>query len=348
MAPSSKRTAATPPDEVHHGAIVDWAFYRDGARDHTVSSYRAATMLALGGDGFVWIGLHEPDAQQFATIAEDFSLHPLAVEDAVKAYQRPKLDRYDQSIFVVLKTVSYVEHDQLTSTCEIVTTGEVMVFLGEHFVITVRHGEHGGLATIRQALELDPARLRYGPSAVLHAVADAIVDSYLVVAERVQDDIDEVETSVFSSERTRDTARIYHLKREVLELKRAVHPLAGPLRTLAERPIPLVHPTVREYFRDVEDHVQRAGDQVLAFDELLTSILQASLAQLSIADNEDMRRITAWAAMIAVPTMIAGIYGMNFVHMPELQWRYGYYLVLGVIAVLCAVLYRRFKHSGWL
>jgi len=330
------------------GAIVDWAFYRDGVRDSSMNSHRAATELAVAGQGFVWIGLHEPTEDEFASIAEDFGLHPLAVEDTVKAYQRPKLERYDQSVFVVLKTVAYVDHDQLTASSEIVTTGEVMVFLGEHFVITVRHGDHGGLATLRRSLEADPERLAQGPSAVLHAVADRIVDHYLEVAEAVQEDIDEIETSVFSPERTRDTARIYHLKREVLELKRAIHPLHLPLRTLAERPIPVVHPKVREYFRDVEDHLHRASDQVVAFDELLSSILQANLAQLSIAANEDMRRITAWAAIIAVPTMIFGLYGMNFTHMPELDWWFGYPLVLVATATLCALLYRRLKRAGWL
>ncbi len=330
------------------GAVVNWAFYRNGVRDNSVGSYRAATLLAVAGEGFVWIGLHEPTTEEFASIAEDFDLHPLAVEDAVKAYQRPKLEHYESSVFVVLKTVSYVDHEQLTASCEIVTTGEVMVFVGHHFVITVRHGDHGGLSELRLELESDPARLSQGPSAVLHAVADRIVDKYLAVAEAVQEDIDEIETSVFSSERTRDTARIYHLKREILELKRAIHPLHMPLRALAERPIEVVNPHVREYFRDVEDHLHRASDQVLAFDELLTSILQASLAQLSVAENEDMRRITAWAALIAVPTMLAGIYGMNFRHMPELEWFWGYPLVLLVMAGLDILIFSRLKRAGWI
>ena len=334
--------------EQSSGAIVDWAFYRDGVRDASIASYRAATALAVAGEGFVWIGLHEPSADEFASIAEDFGLHPLAVEDAVKAYQRPKLERYDSSVFVVLKTVAYVEHALLTANSDIVTTGEVMVFLGKHFVVTVRHGDHGGLAKLRHDLEADPQRLANGPSVVLHAVADRVVDNYLAVAESVQDDIDEIESSVFSPERTRDTARIYHLKREVLELKRAIHPLHLPLRLLAERPMEVVHPKVRKYFRDVEDHLHRASDQVLSFDELLTSILQANLAQLSIVANEDMRRITAWAAIIAVPTMIFGLYGMNFVFMPELGWEIGYPLVLVVTATLCMLLYRRLKRAGWL
>ena len=329
-------------------AIVDWAFYADGFRDESSESYDAATVRAAGGEGFVWIGLHEPSAAAFAHVATAFDLHPLAVEDTVKAHQRPKLERYDPVLFIVLKTVSYVGQEQPTASSEIVTTGEVMVFLGHHFVITIRHGDHGSLAELRRELEADPERLAKGPSAVLHAVADRIVDNYLEVADSVQDDIDEIETSVFSPERTRDTSRIYHLKREVLELKRAITPLQLPLRALAERPIDVVHPKVREYFRDVEDHLHRASDQVLAFDELLTSILQASLAQLSNTENEDMRRITAWAGIIAVPTMIFGLYGMNFVHMPELNWKVAYPAVLAITGLLCFLLYLRFKKAGWL
>ena len=330
------------------GAIVDWAFYRDGVRDVSLPSYRAATALAVAGEGFVWIGLHEPSAEEFADIAEDFGLHPLAVEDTIKAYQRPKLEQYDSSLFVVLKTVAYVDHDELTAISDIVTTGEVMVFLGEHFVVTVRHGDHGGLGSLRQDLEAEPARLAKGPSVVLHAVADHVVDDYLVVADAVQDDIDEIELAVFSTEGSRDTARVYHLKREVLELRRAIQPLHLPLRALSERSLPFVHPKVREYFRDVEDHLHRVSDQVVSFDELLTSILQANLAQLSNAANDDMRKITAWAAIIAVATVIAGIYGMNFEHMPELDWLFGYPYALTLIGGLCFFLYRQFKRSGWL
>lgn len=335
-------------DQRAGGAIVDWAFYRAGVRDTSIRSYRDATALAVAGAGFVWIGLHEPSAEEFAGIAEDFGLHPLAVEDTVKAYQRPKLEQYDSSVFVVLKTVAYVDHDQLTDSVEIVTTGEVMVFLGQHFVVTVRHGDHGGLASLRRDLEAEPARLAKGPSVVLHAVADRVVDNYLAVADSVQGDIDEIESSVFSPGRTRDTARIYHLKREVLELKRAIHPLHLPLRALAEKPMGVVHPKVREYFRDVEDHLNRASDQVISFDELLTSILQANMAQLSNTANEDMRRITAWAAIAAVATVIVGVYGMNFVYMPELRWKFGYPLVVALIGTVSLILYRQFKKSGWL
>lgn len=341
------RPAGAGEPVVSPRAVVDWALYRDGARQQ-VASYRQAVRLARQGDGFLWVGLHEPAEPELAHIAAEFGLHRLAVEDAVHAHQRPKLDRYDEMLFVVLKTVRYAPHKDLTSTSEIVESGEVMVFLGAHFVVSVRHGEHGGLAEVRHRLERDRELLARGPSAVLHAIADDVVDAYLDVADMMQSDVDEIEESIFSDQRRRDVGRIYQVKRELLELRRAVTPLAVPLRTLAERPMPLVDEAVREYFRDVEDHLTRVREQVGAYDELLTSILQASLAQLSIAENEDMRRITAWAAIIAVPTAVTGVYGMNFTYMPELQWRFGYPLVLAVVVSACVLLYCGFRRNGWI
>jgi magnesium transporter len=270
----------------------------------------------------------------------------------VHAHQRPKRERYDDTLFTVLKTIHYVEHAELTSTSEVVETGEVMCFTGQDFFITVRHGGQGSLRALRHRLEDDPELLAKGPSAVLHAIADQTVDGYLAVADAVQDDIDEVEIEVFSDTSGRrrggDAGRIYQLKREVLEFKRAVSPLLRPLQQLSERPLRMVDPEVQKYFRDVADHLTRVNEQVLGFDDLLNSILQANLAQATVAQNEDMRKITAWAAIFAVPTMIAGIYGMNFTHMPELDWRYGYYAVLGVTAALCTAIHRGFKRNGWL
>ena len=216
----------------------------------------------------------------------------------------------------------------------------MMFFTGRDFVITVRHGGHGSLRALRHRLEEDPELLAKGPSAVLHAIADQVVDGYLAVADAVQDDIDEVEIDVFSAPAKRhprggDAGRIYQLKREVLEFKRAVSPLLRPMQLLSERPMRLVDPDIQKYFRDVADHLARVNEQVLGFDDLLNSILQANLAQATVAQNEDMRKITAWAAIFAVPTMIAGVYGMNFDHMPELHWKYGYPMVLGVIVGIC-------------
>jgi magnesium transporter len=328
-------------------AIVDWALYRDGMREPAASHYEAIELARTDG-GFVWIGLHEPDASELADIAEEFSLHPLAVEDAVHAHQRPKLDLYGDSLLAVLKTVRYVPHDAVTETSEIVETGEIMVFVGDCFVVTVRHGEHGALKPVRTRVQDDPDMLSRGPSAVLYAIADQVVDTYLDVADRLDADIDQIEEHAFSDRRGRDPGLIYQVKRELLQLRRAVNPLAQPLRVLVGTQLPVVDPKVRAYFRDVEDHLTRVQETISGYDELLTSLLQANLAQLSIAQNEDMRKITAWAAIIAVPTAIAGIYGMNFKHMPELNSRFGYPLVLTLIAVVCVVLYRGFKRNGWL
>ncbi|MGH8836393.1 MAG: magnesium/cobalt transporter CorA [Actinomycetes bacterium] len=342
--------SAVVPAPARSRGIVDCAIYRDGVRlpeQHTYTS--VLRDVRRTGHGFVWIGLHEPAESLLAEIGEQFGLHPLAIEDAVQAaHQRPKLDRYDDMLFAVFKTVRYVEHAQQTATSEIVETGEVMVFLGRDFVITVRHGEHGDLRGLRRRLETDPELLGNGPSAVLHAVADRIVDDYLLVTEHLQGDIDEVETAVFSARRSRDAERIYQLKREVLELKRAVTPLVAPLQTLAERPMRLVENEIREYFRDVHDHLTRVAEQVSDFDELLTTIVQANLAQVTVAQNEDMRKITAWVAIFAVPTMIAGIYGMNFTHMPELSWTYGYELTIGCMIGICVLMYRGFRRNRWL
>jgi magnesium transporter len=248
----------------------------------------------------------------------------------------------------VLKTGRYVEHEQLTATSEVIGTGEVMIFLGADYVITVRHGEHGDLADLRHRLEEQHELLRLGPAAVLYAVADLVVDTFVDVVAALQDDVDELEASVFSPERTDDIGRLYQLKRELMQLRRAVGPLEGPLQKLAERPMDVVPDAMRSYFRDVQDHAIRAREQLAGLDELLSSILQASLARTTMADNEDMRKISAWAGIIAVPTAIAGIYGMNFEFMPELRWRYGYFVVLLVIVTACVLLHRGFKRNGWL
>ncbi|AEY88708.1 MULTISPECIES: magnesium and cobalt transport protein CorA [Streptomyces] len=331
-------------------SVVKCVTYQDGVRvPGCADLVDAVRLVRKTGEGFVWLGLHEPTDREFAGIAELFDLHPLAVEDAVEAHQRPKLEHYGDTLFAVFKTVCYVEHEQLTATSEVVDTGEIMVFVGEDFVITVRHGRHGSLGPLREELEADPHQLAKGPAAVLHAIADHVVDDYLSVTDAVQADIDQVETDVFSENGARlDAGRIYQMKRELLELKRAVVPLGRPVEELATRPIRVVGPEIQTYFRDVLDHLIRAKEQIAAFDELLNSILQAHLAQVTVAQNEDMRKITAWAAVVAVPTMVCGVYGMNFEHMPELHWRFGYPLIMAVTAGACLAVYRGFRRNGWL
>ncbi|UQX05231.1 magnesium/cobalt transporter CorA [Streptomyces sp. RerS4] len=331
-------------------AVVNCVVYVDGARQDGCSEVEEALRrVRKAGEGFVWIGLHEPTQAELAGLAALFGLHPLAVEDAVNAHQRPKVERYDDTLFAVFKTVRYVEHDELTATSEVVETGELMAFVGTDFVITIRHGGQGTLGPVRETLEAEPDQLAQGPAAVLHAMADHVVDDYVAVTDAVQSDLDAVETAVFSEHGGRgDAGRIYQLKRELLELRRAVAPLDRPLQHLATQPIPVVPPQVRAYFRDVADHLTRATEQITAYDALLDSILQAHLAQVTVAQNEDMRKITAWAAIVAVPTMVCGVYGMNFEHMPELRWQYGYPTVLAVMAVACFAIHRGFRRNGWL
>ncbi|GAB3357045.1 magnesium/cobalt transporter CorA [Modestobacter lapidis] len=334
------------PERAGGGPVVDCAVYVQGKRLDVDPS--GALQLARERGGYVWLGLYAPSEAELNAIGEHYGLHPLAIEDAVYAHQRPKLERYDDSLFMVFKTARYAEHEELTATSEVVVTGEIMVFVGRHHVITVRHGTHGDLAELRQQLEQQPDLLCHGPAAVLYAVADHVVDDFVAVAEAVEDDVEELEVSVFSPARTDDTPRIYQLKRELMQLRRAVVPLELPLSTLVDRPNELVPDGMRSYFRDVQDHALRTRDQVAGLDELLSNILQASLARTSVAQNEDMRKISSWAGIIATPTLVAGIYGMNFEHMPELTWRFGYPLCVLLMFSLCFALYRGFKRSGWI
>ncbi|MGI5127641.1 magnesium/cobalt transporter CorA [Pseudonocardia sp. CA-107938] len=329
--------------------IVDCAVYVDGHRLPGRWTHDGAiTEVRRRGEGFVWIGLHEPDEEQITGIADVFQLHELAVEDAVQAHQRPKLERYDDTLFMVLKTVCYLGNSAPKAEHEIVETGEVMAFIGADFVITVRHGDHNGLHDVRRRLEDDPEQLALGPAAVLHAIADRVVDTYLEVTEAIEDDIEEMERKVFEPRSAMDAEQIYVLKREVLELRRAVVPLGAPVRKLTEGYSSLVPHEVRQYFRDVDDHLVTATERIAGFNELLTTLVDAVLAKITMRQNNDMRKISAWVAIISVPTMIAGIYGMNFDNIPELHWAAGYYVVLGVTVVLCLALFRIFRRNEWL
>jgi len=331
--------------------IVDSAIYRDGHRTEGPEDLSDALDAArASGNAFVWIGLYEPTEREFNLVTEEFGLHQLAVEDALKAHQRPKLEVYDDSLFVVLKPVTY-EPDS-----DAVSSGELMIFLGDSFVVTVRHGEGSPLKAVRHRLEQDPDMMRLGPTAVLYAIADDTVDHYLEVATELQTDLEEVEAEVFSPNDggSRHTAsRIYTFKRQVLEFRRATGPLAVPLTRLAGSGVsgpgvPFVHDKAQPFFRDVSDHLARVNDSVEGLDRLVSDVLSAHLAQMSVRQNDDMRKISAWAAMAAVPTMIAGIYGMNFDHMPELHWVWAYPAVILLMAVLEVLLFRLFKRRGWL
>lgn len=345
-----RSAVAQAPAQLTHDAVRGLAVYRDGDVIHQGGSYQQAAALARRDGGFVWLGLHEPTETELEAVAEEFGLHPLAVEDAVSLHNRPKLEDYDGTLFMVLKTAQYVEHDELTATSEVIRTSEVMVFVGSYFAISVRHGGFGEFGGLRDRLEHeDRALLEFGPAAVMYAIADVVVDRYLEVCTEVETDLDELEASVFSpNRRHQEVGRIYQLKRELLELKRAVGPLAMPLHDLATRPMPLIPEPIQDYFRDVDDHLGRVRDTVAGLDELLSSILQAAIARISLSENEDMRKITSWAAIFAVPTAVAGLYGMNFTYMPELDWKLGYPMVLLLIVTICLLLYRGFKRNNWL
>ncbi|MEP7333923.1 MAG: magnesium/cobalt transporter CorA [Terracoccus sp.] len=334
--------------------IVDKAIYRGGHRHGCgdLSDELDALRAGRETDAFIWIGLKDPTDEEFELVNSELHLHPLAVEDAVKGNQRAKIEQYEKSVFVVLKTLRYID---ATSDIE---TGELMLFIGDRFVVTVRHGEANPLQGVRHRLEAEESHLSYGPMAVLHSVMDSVVDNYLVVDREIRRDLEHIEEQVFGSSAGGDANVIYRLKREVLEFRRASVPLADALTTYMERGAGrLLTKDVLVFFRDVDDHLSQVNDHIDAYDHLLTDVLSAHLAGVSVKQNEDMRKISAWVAIAAVPTMIAGIYGMNFDNMPELQasihigtgeFGYGYFVVLLVMASVCTTLYRAFKRSGWL
>jgi magnesium transporter len=335
------------------GVIMDQAIYVGGVRRPCGDlSDELADLRASGGPGdFLWIGLKDPTQAEFDEVNEELALHPLAVEDAIKGRQRAKVELYETGVFVVLKPLRYVEE---SSDIE---TGELMCFVGDRFLVTVRRGEASPLAGLRHRLEADPTLLRHGPMGVLHAIVDTIVDTYRAIDEELGIDLEDIETLVFSGDRV-DSATIYRLKREVLEFRRAAAPLAEPLHALhGADDSHVTEAELRLLFRDVSDHLQSVIDHADSYDRLLTDVLGAHLAQVTVQQNSDMRRISAWVAIAAVPTMIAGIYGMNFEFMPELgasiglgggEFRYGYFVVLAIMGTACVSMFRAFKRSGWL
>ncbi|MGB3886083.1 magnesium and cobalt transport protein CorA [Gordonia sp. (in: high G+C Gram-positive bacteria)] len=346
----------TPPVSVSQ-AVVDCAVYVDGVRRTESHDFRQAlAWVRAEGRGFVWLGLHHPSDQQMTDVGEAFGLHPLMVEDAVHAHQRPKLELYDDTRFMVLRTLTYVDHEDDDVANDIVETGEIMVLAGDNFVITVRHGEHTHLAGVRRLLEHRPEQLKLGPAAVMHAVADHVVDAYLRVVGEMESDVDDLEERVFDAPSGDvDIDVVYLFKREVLEMRRAVHPLGLPLLQLSDNKSPIEWSNltqggkeIRRHFRDVADHLTTVNDMVTEYDERLTALLNAAATKVSIQMNTDMRKISAWAAIAAVPTAAAGIYGMNFDHMPELHWQYSYPVLVALLLTVCFTLWRVFHRHDWL
>lgn len=346
-------TPEPPPPPPPHEALVDCAVYVGGQRlpgkfTYTAARSKVHQIEMLGHEAFVWVGLHEPDEVQMKEVADVFGLHALAVEDAVCAHQRPKLERYDDTLVLVLKTVKYVPHESVALAREIVESGEVMVFVGKDFVVTVRHGEHSGLADVRKRMEADAEQLMLGPYAVMHAIADYVVDHYLEVTQLMETDIDSIEEVAFAPGRKLDIEPIYMLKREVVELRRCVNPLSAAFHRMQVENKDLISKEVRRYLRDVGDHHSAAADQIASYDDMLNSLVQAALARVGMQQNNDMRKMAAWAGILAVPTAVAAIYGMNFHFMPELDWTWGYPGIMALMALSCLILYFQFRRNHWL
>lgn len=321
--------------------IIDCAIYKDGRRSHGELPIPGSAKKASEEGAFVWIGLYEPTRKELREVSMEFGLHELAIEDAMRAHQRPKLESYDDSLVAVLKTARYLDKE------EEVEFGEIIMIVGDHFIVVVRHGAPSGLAGVRNKLENRPDLLELGPSAVLHAVMDHVVDGYGPVVNGLAKDIDEIEREVFTNEWSNPAERIYFLQREVLEFRNAVRPLGDPVHRLSLS-TPMVHPDAREYFRNVHDHVVRVAADVENQRDLLTSALEANLAQIGVRQNEDMRKISAWIAVAAVPTLIAGIFGMNFPQISRIHEVWALPGTLALMAVIATSLYFLFRRSGWL
>lgn len=321
--------------------IVDNAIYVDGRRSESPDSLEEAHEACRERDGFAWIGLYEPSEEEFESVAGEFDLHELAVEDAITAHQRPKIERYGDSVFVVLKSARYKDE---TETVEF---GEIHAFVGSDFIVTVRHGKASELHEVRERLESEPGLLRRGPSAVLYAIMDQVVDDYAPVSEGLETDIDEIEAEVFGGN-AGVSRRIYALSREVIGFRRATHPLNGVLERLIEGEVYDVDPELQRYLRDVQDHALRTTEQVEAFRELLSNILSVNLTLVGLNQNDEVKKISAWAAILFAPTLIASVYGMNFEVMPELSWTLGYPFALALMVLTTILLHRIFKKAGWL
>ena len=326
----------------HRDVIVDSALYVDGVR--RPGRFDTTDWHTMSGDGsFSWTGLFEPTKAEFEQVRRHIDLHDLVVEDALNAHQRPKLEQYGDALFVVLRTAKY------RTDVEDVDFGEIQVFVTPYAVLHVRHNAPAKLTGVRAALESNPDFLRFGSGAVLHAIVDHVVDQYEPIVSEIEKDVREVEREVFNRHTgVNPVERIYGLMRSVLLVQDALVPLLTPLDLLANRKYTVVADDLRQYFRDAHDHLAAVAQRVDTLHDLLSNILAANLTRVSIRQNEDMRKISAWVAIAAVPTMIAGIYGMNFEHMPELGSKWGYPAVLALMAGACTFLYHRFKAAGWL
>lgn len=342
--PPSRPSRLTVPAEQ---AIEHCRVFVDGqslAGEYTPSSALAA--VAESGRGFVWVGMHEPVESQMTKVAEQFGIHELIVEDAVQAHQRPKLERYDQQLFVVARSVNYRDHDEVADKRQIISTGEIQMLLGPNFIITVRHGAK--LPNLAYAISGEQDLVSLGPVSLAWKILDMMVDRYSEICRLLAIEVDEVEEEVFTPGGRIDIDRIYLFKREILEMKHSIDPLSVALKGMVTDHKDLVDKQIRSYLRDVHDHELVVKDLVANFDERLSSLIDASVAKVSMQQNADMRAISAVVGMAAVPTLIAGIYGMNFEYMPELSNPYGYPLVLLFMVCTVGAIFWWFRKNNWL
>ncbi len=335
--PAPGADAAEPPR-----GIVNSVAYKHGQRFASLEIEQIPAALADPAV-FVWAGLYEPDEELLGRVQAVLGLHDLAIEDAHRAHQRPKLERYGDSLFLALRTAQFVDGS------ERLEFGETHVFVGARYVVTVRHGSYKSHVGVRARCEAEPESLALGPSFVLHSILDFVVDRYFPILEELEDRFERIEVDVFDGHSKRETSeRLYELRTDLIYLRRAVAPLVDICSRLERHEGPLIPEEIRVYLRDVHDHALRIHEMLEGLREMSASALEAHLSLLSISQSEDTRKLAAWAAIIAMPTMLAGVYGMNFHHMPELDWGFGYPLSLAVMTLVCALLYRQFKKIGWL
>jgi magnesium transporter len=341
--PSPRWTPAAEP-------VVDCAVYVGGRRRPGVYSPRTAWEAVQDTAGsFVWLGLHQPDQERMAEVGELFGLHPLVVENALQPYRRPALERYDDSLFLVIKTVHHVPAESATETASVVETAEIMVCLGPRYAITVRHGNFEGLSGIRTELEGRPELLTLGPGTVLCTVAGHIVETYLSVLEQLETEIDQLRIQVLADGRPGiDVEALYLLKREMIELRRGIGPLSGALHRLVTHHRDLLPTAVTGQLRRLIDRERSAAEQILALDRQAGELVEGALGQAGVQQNAIMRTISAWGSLVVIVTMISGIYGMRFSNMPETHWAWGYRGVLGLMTGICAALYVYFRRRRWL
>ena len=324
------------------GVINCVAYGADGQRLGEVALADVSDVLQTP-DQFVWIGLLEPDAELLRQVQEEFGLHDLAIEDALRAHQRPKVEEYGDTLFVVVRTARWEsESDELG-------VGETHIFVGPRFVVTIRHGASVSYREVRSRCESAPHLLRHGPGFVLYAILDFIVDEFFPAIDRLEESVEQIEAHVYAGTVSTDTTtQIFSLKSDLIALKRAVSPLIDVCNRLLRFDVSVIGTDTKLYLRDVYDHVVRVNESIDALRELSNGALEAHLALVGVQQNETMKQLAAGAAIIGVPTAIAGVYGMNFEHMPELQWRFGYAFALGLMATACGVLFWRFRRAGWL